>query len=105
LNLVTGYFGMNFKAFPLLHGESSLAWASLFMLLIAVGLAGYFWRHHYFGSQERRLLTTVGVQRCKIACSGWSAATTPAAHGASSRVSAHKTSPSPPGCARCMEVA
>jgi hypothetical protein len=23
------------------------------MLLIAVGLAGYFWRQHYFGSPQR----------------------------------------------------
>ncbi len=54
LNLITGYFGMNFEAFPLLHGENSLVWASLFMLLIAVILAAYFWRHHYFGSSQQR---------------------------------------------------
>ncbi len=53
LNLITGYFGMNFEAFPLLHGENSLIWASLFMLLIACGLAWYFWRRHYFGSPQR----------------------------------------------------
>ncbi len=53
LNLITGYFGMNFEVFTLLHGEHSLVWASLFMLLIAVGLAGYFWRQHYFGSAQR----------------------------------------------------
>ncbi len=53
LNLITGYFGMNFEVFTLLHGEHSLVWASLFMLLIAVGLAGYFWRQHYFGSPQR----------------------------------------------------
>lgn len=53
LNLITGYFGMNFEVFTLLHGEHSLVWASLFMLLIAAGLAGYFWRQHYFGSAQR----------------------------------------------------
>ena len=53
LNLITGYFGMNFEVFGLLHGQHSLVWASLFMLLIAVILAAYFWRHHYFGSARR----------------------------------------------------
>ena len=53
LNLVTGYFGMNFEVFHLLHGENSLLWATLFMLLIAVGLAGFFWRRHYFGGPQR----------------------------------------------------
>jgi len=37
----------------MLHGEHGLVWASLFMLLIAVGLAAYFWRRHYFGSAQR----------------------------------------------------
>lgn len=54
LNLITGYFGMNFEVFTLLHGEYSLAWASVFMLLIAAALAGYFWRHNYFGSAQRK---------------------------------------------------
>jgi len=54
LNLITGYFGMNFEVFTMLHGEHGLVWASLFMLLIAVGLAAYFWRHQYFGSNQQR---------------------------------------------------
>ena len=53
LNLVTGYFGMNFETFDMLHGAHSLVWASLFMLLIACGLAWYFWRRHYFGGSQR----------------------------------------------------
>lgn len=53
LNLITGYFGMNFAVFHLLHGEDSMLWATLFMLLIAVGLAGFFWRRHYFGGSQR----------------------------------------------------
>ena len=54
LNLITGYFGMNFEVFSMLHGEHSLVWASLFMLLIAFVLAWYFWRHHYFARPEQR---------------------------------------------------
>ena len=53
LNLVTGYFGMNFETFDMLQGAHSLVWASLFMLLIACGLAWYFWRRHYFGGSQR----------------------------------------------------
>jgi len=54
LNLITGYFGMNFEVFSMLHGEHSLVWASLFMLLIAGGLAWFFWRNRYFGSGQKR---------------------------------------------------
>ena len=53
LNLITGYFGMNFETFEMLHGAHSLVWASLFMLLIAVSLAWYFWRRHYGGGPQR----------------------------------------------------
>ena len=53
LNLITGYFGMNFETFEMLHGAHSLVWASLFMLLIACGLVWYFWRRHYFGRSQR----------------------------------------------------
>ena len=54
LNLITGYFGMNFEVFSMLHGEHSLVWASLFMLLIACGLAWFFWRNRYFASAQKR---------------------------------------------------
>ncbi len=53
LNLITGYFGMKLETCDMLHGAPSVVWASLFMLLIACGLAWYFWRRHYFGGSQR----------------------------------------------------
>ncbi len=49
LNLVTGFFGMNFENFPALHTENGLLLTELFMGLMAVGLAVLFWRKRYLG--------------------------------------------------------
>lgn len=49
LNLITGFFGMNFEHFPALHTESGLWWTEVFMLLVVVVLAVVFWRKRYLG--------------------------------------------------------
>jgi Mg2+ and Co2+ transporter CorA len=50
LNLVTGFFGMNFDGLPLIHSSTGVWMASGMMLVIAVGLGGYFWRKRYLDS-------------------------------------------------------
>ena len=49
LNLVTGFFGMNFEALPLIHSPRGF-WVT-FTLLLAMGIAmsAYFWRKRYIG--------------------------------------------------------
>jgi magnesium transporter len=49
LNLITGFFGMNFEKFPALHSEHGLLLTEMFMTLVAVGLAVLFWRKRYVG--------------------------------------------------------
>jgi len=49
LNLVTGFFGMNFENFPVLHSDHGLLMTELFMALVAVCLALLFWRKRYLG--------------------------------------------------------
>jgi len=47
LNLITGFFGMNFEKFPVLHSENGLLLTEIFMGLVAVGLALLFWKKRY----------------------------------------------------------
>jgi Mg2+ and Co2+ transporter CorA len=49
LNLITGFFGMNFETFDVLHDEHGLLWTSLFMVVLAVCLVVFFWRKRYLG--------------------------------------------------------
>jgi len=50
LNLVTGIFGMNFDALPLIHSATGV-WITLgLMAALGLGLGGYFWRKRYLGS-------------------------------------------------------
>lgn len=49
LNLITGIFGMNFDAIPLIHSSDGFWVAMIVMILVAVGLGGYFWRKKYLG--------------------------------------------------------
>ena len=49
LNLVTGFFGMNFEGLPLIHSARGFWWTFTFLLLIGVGLSWYFWRKRYLG--------------------------------------------------------
>jgi Mg2+ and Co2+ transporter CorA len=50
LNLVTGFFGMNFDALPLIHSATGFWIAAGVMLVIGAGLSVYFWRKNYLGS-------------------------------------------------------
>lgn len=47
LNLITGFFGMNFENFPVLHSENGLLLTELFMGLVAIGLTVLFWKKRY----------------------------------------------------------
>jgi Mg2+ and Co2+ transporter CorA len=50
LNLVTGFFGMNFEALPLIHSTRGFWVAFALMLLLGLGASVYFWRKRYIGS-------------------------------------------------------
>ncbi|PUE08355.1 magnesium transporter CorA family protein [Limnohabitans sp. T6-20] len=49
LNLITGFFGMNFENFPALHSDHGLFLTEVFMGFVAIGLALIFWRKRYVG--------------------------------------------------------
>ncbi len=51
LNLVTGFFGMNFDGLPLIHSPTGFWVAAGVMLVLGVGLATFFWRQRYLGSR------------------------------------------------------
>jgi magnesium transporter len=53
LNLITGFFGMNFDALPLVHSATGIWVAVGLMLLVFVGLFAFFWRKRYLGTQRR----------------------------------------------------
>jgi Mg2+ and Co2+ transporter CorA len=53
LNLITGFFGMNFDALPLIHQQRGLWWAMGLMVLIAISLALLFWRKRYLARTAR----------------------------------------------------
>jgi magnesium transporter len=53
LNLITGFFGMNFDALPLIHNATGV-WITLgLMALVGLGLGAFFWRKRYLGTQGR----------------------------------------------------
>ncbi|HEX5785316.1 MAG TPA: magnesium transporter CorA family protein [Burkholderiaceae bacterium] len=53
LNLITGFFGMNFEFLPLIHSTAGLWWAVGTMATIAVGLVAVFWRKRYLARSGR----------------------------------------------------
>jgi Mg2+ and Co2+ transporter CorA len=53
LNLITGFFGMNFDALPLIHQQRGLWWAIGMMVVVAIGLALLFWRKRYIARSPR----------------------------------------------------
>ncbi len=53
LNLITGFFGMNFDGLPLIHSSTGLWIAAGMMVVIFAVLVGYFWRKRYLGSLQR----------------------------------------------------
>lgn len=50
LNLVTGFFGMNFDGLPLIHSATGFWIAAGIMLTLGIGLSLYFWRKNYLSS-------------------------------------------------------
>lgn len=53
LNLITGFFGMNFEFLPLVHRQTGIWWAMAIMSAIALGLIAVFWRKHYLARSAR----------------------------------------------------
>jgi Mg2+ and Co2+ transporter CorA len=53
LNLITGFFGMNFDALPLIHSGTGFWIAFLLMLAVGIGLMLFFWRKRYLGTHGR----------------------------------------------------
>ncbi|HWH84127.1 MAG TPA: CorA family divalent cation transporter, partial [Burkholderiaceae bacterium] len=49
LNLVTGFFGMNFEGLPLIHSMRGFWIIFSTMLVLGIGLSVYFWRKRYLG--------------------------------------------------------
>ena len=52
LNLVTGFFGMNFEGLPLIHSMTGFWVTFILMLILGVGLSVFFWRKRYLGSSR-----------------------------------------------------
>ena len=53
LNLITGFFGMNFDGLPLIHSRAGVWFAAAMMTVVALALGGFFWRRRYLGSTRR----------------------------------------------------
>jgi len=53
LNLITGFFGMNFDALPLIHQQRGVFWAIGLMVTIAISLGLLFWRKRYLARTTR----------------------------------------------------
>jgi magnesium transporter len=51
LNLITGFFGMNFDALPLIHTHTGVWVATGLMAAVALGLGAFFWRKRYLGTR------------------------------------------------------
>ncbi|MBP6901982.1 MAG: magnesium transporter CorA [Burkholderiaceae bacterium] len=53
LNLITGFFGMNFDGLPLIHSATGVWIAVAMMVVVVVALGGFFWRRRYLGTRRR----------------------------------------------------
>jgi magnesium transporter len=53
LNLITGYFGMNFDSLPFIHLATGAWWATAIIVLVAGGLVLYFRVKRYLGAGRR----------------------------------------------------
>jgi Mg2+ and Co2+ transporter CorA len=54
LNLITGFFGMNFDGLPLIHARTGVWIASIFMVTMGLGLGVFFWRKRYLSTSPHR---------------------------------------------------
>ncbi len=53
LNLITGFFGMNFEFLPLIHHPSAFWWTLGFMILLVLVVVAVFWRKQYLARTRR----------------------------------------------------
>jgi Mg2+ and Co2+ transporter CorA len=53
LNLITGFFGMNFEFLPLIHTSAGFLVALAAMVVVAASLGAFFWRKRYLGTHRR----------------------------------------------------
>lgn len=53
LNLITGFFGMNFDFLPLVHRQAGIWWTMGIMSLVAAALVIVFWRKRYLARTAR----------------------------------------------------
>jgi Mg2+ and Co2+ transporter CorA len=53
LNLITGFFGMNFDALPLIHSARGIWVAVALMVLVFLAGLAFFWRKRYLGASRR----------------------------------------------------
>ena len=53
LNLITGFFGMNFEFLPLVHEQGGLWWAIGIMASVGTGFAVFLWRKRYLARTAR----------------------------------------------------
>ena len=53
LNLITGFFGMNFEYLPLIHRQAGLWWAIASMTIVGLAFVLVFWRKRYLARSAR----------------------------------------------------
>ena len=53
LNLIVGFFGMNFEFMPAIHDQTGFWWTVTLMLVIAVAMGVVFWRKRYLARTAR----------------------------------------------------
>ena len=53
LNLITGFFGMNFENLPLIHRQSGIWWAIGSMAAMGITFAAILWRKRYLARSSR----------------------------------------------------
>ncbi len=53
LNLITGFFGMNFEFLPVIHSQAGFWWTFGLMVLLVVVVVSVFWRKRYLARTSR----------------------------------------------------
>ena len=53
LNLITGFFGMNFEFLPVIHSQAGFWWTLSLMVLLVVAVVAVFWRKQYLARTSR----------------------------------------------------
>jgi magnesium transporter len=53
LNLITGFFGMNFEFMPLIHSATGFWWVFGCMILLVIVVVTVFWRKQYLARTAR----------------------------------------------------